>query len=154
MFCPFCFYQETKVIDSRLVAGGNQIKRRRVCTSCEERFTTFETAELSMPKVIKRDGRRSPFNEQKIRTGLMRALEKRPVSIETFEQALSTIKRNILQQSEREITTTFIGKTCMDALLDIDQVAYIRFASVYLAFGDLDAFHQTIKRIQKQPIEK
>jgi transcriptional repressor NrdR len=150
VFCPFCFYQETKVIDSRLAAGGNQIKRRRVCTACQERFSTFESAELAMPKVIKRDGRRSSFNEEKIRSGLLRALEKRPVSIELFEDALCTIKRKILQQGEREVSTTSIGKICMELLLTVDQVAYIRFASVYSSFEDLGAFQQAIKGIEKK----
>ena len=133
MFCPFCSIQETKVIDSRLVADGHQVRRRRECTMCKERFTTFEMAELVMPRVVKRDGSREPFNEDKLRAGLQRALEKRPVSTEQVEQCISRLKSAMRATGEREITSEYLGNLIMDALKELDKVAYVRFASVYLS---------------------
>lgn len=147
MFCPFCSAQETKVIDSRLVAEGHQVRRRRECVICHERFTTFESAELVMPRVIKRDGSREPFNEEKLRAGLQRALEKRPVSTESVEQCILSIKSKLRATGEREVESQFIGNLIMDALKELDKVAYVRFASVYRSFEDIREFGEEIARL-------
>ncbi|MDF2178016.1 transcriptional regulator NrdR [Aliiglaciecola sp. CAU 1673] len=147
MFCPFCSEQETKVIDSRLVAEGHQIRRRRECLACHERFTTFETAELVMPRVVKRDGSREPFNEDKLRAGLQRALEKRPVSTEQVEQCINRLKSELRATGEREVDSKLIGNLIMDALKDLDKVAYVRFASVYRSFEDIREFGEEIARL-------
>ncbi len=148
MQCPFCQSPDTKVIDSRLANEGAQVRRRRECLSCGERFTTYETAELSMPRLIKRDGSRESFNEQKLRRGMMYALEKRPVTTEAVEAAISRIKRRLLSTGEREVKSSRLGEWVMDELRKLDQVAYIRFASVYLSFDDIDAFRETIERLE------
>jgi transcriptional repressor NrdR len=145
--CPFCSETDTKVIDSRLVADGGQVRRRRECLTCKERFTTFETAELLLPKVIKSNGVREPFNEDKLRAGILRAVEKRPVSVERIEAALSSIKRKLQATGEREIRSLLIGEEVMQQLRDIDHVAFVRFASVYRDFKDLDEFRQEIDRL-------
>jgi transcriptional repressor NrdR len=150
MFCPFCNEQETKVIDSRLVAEGHQIRRRRECLSCKERFTTFEIAELVLPRVIKRDGSREPFNEEKLRAGLQRALEKRPVSTESIEKAINDIKSGLRATGEREVESEFVGNIIMDNLKELDQVAYVRFASVYRSFEDIREFGEEIARLGKK----
>lgn len=147
MFCPFCSAQETKVIDSRLVAGGEQIRRRRQCIECAERFTTFEAAELVMPKVIKRDNTREPFNEDKLTAGLTRATEKRPVSIESIDQTIAKIKSELRATGEREVKSEFIGELIMEALKKLDKVAYVRFASVYRSFEDVKEFGEEIARL-------
>lgn len=147
MHCPFCGTQDTKVIDSRLVADGASVRRRRECNHCKERFTTFETAELIMPRVIKSDGSREAFNEDKLRNGLLRALEKRPVSLELMEQAINKIKSAIRATGEREISSDFIGNQVMDNLKQIDKVAYVRFASVYRSFEDIREFGEEIARL-------
>ena len=151
MYCPFCSEQDTKVIDSRLVADGAQVRRRRECQTCHERFTTFEAAELLMPKVIKQDGTREPFDEQKLRNGLQRALEKRPVSVEAVESALNNVKLSLQAMGEREVKSLVIGEKVMDELRNLDQVAYVRFASVYRSFQDLSEFQQEIDRLQARP---
>ncbi|PKH99411.1 transcriptional regulator NrdR, partial [Shewanella sp. 11B5] len=140
MHCPFCSATDTKVIDSRLVADGHQVRRRRECTECHERFTTFEGAELVMPRVIKRDGTRQPFDEEKLRGGMLRAVEKRPVSIDEIEQALTKIKSTLRATGEREVNSEMIGNLMMEQLMSLDKVAYIRFASVYRAFEDVSQF--------------
>ncbi|MDV6328895.1 transcriptional regulator NrdR [Idiomarina sp. PL1-037] len=147
MHCPFCGTQDTKVIDSRLVADGASVRRRRECNHCKERFTTFETAELVMPRVIKTDGSREPFNEDKLRSGLLRALEKRPVSLELMEQAINKIKSSIRATGEREISSNFVGSLVMENLKQIDKVAYVRFASVYRSFEDIREFGEEIARL-------
>lgn len=147
MHCPFCGTQDTKVIDSRLVADGASVRRRRECNHCKERFTTFETAELVMPRVIKTDGSREPFNEDKLRNGLLRALEKRPVSLEIMEQAINKIKSSIRATGEREISSNFVGSLVMENLKQIDKVAYVRFASVYRSFEDIREFGEEIARL-------
>ncbi|PHS66308.1 MAG: transcriptional regulator NrdR [Thalassobium sp.] len=147
MYCPFCTHPETKVIDSRLVADGEQIRRRRECISCGERFTTFESAELVMPRIIKQDGTREPFNEDKLRSGIHRALEKRPVSVEDVEAAIVRIKQKLRATGEREIPSRILGECVMAELRQLDQVAYVRFASVYRSFQDLDEFRAEIERI-------
>ncbi len=140
MHCPFCSENDTKVIDSRLVADGHQVRRRRQCLACSERFTTFETAELVMPKVVKSNGNREPFNEDKMVGGFQRALEKRPVSADSVELAISMIKSQLRATGEREVPSEMIGNLVMDQLKELDKVAYIRFASVYRSFEDIRDF--------------
>ena len=147
MVCPFCSEQETKVIDSRLVAEGQQVRRRRECVVCHERFTTFESAELVMPRVIKRDGSREPFNEDKLRAGLQRALEKRPVSTEKVEQCVLSLKSQLRATGEREVASELLGNLIMKALKELDKVAYVRFASVYRSFEDIREFGEEIARL-------
>jgi transcriptional repressor NrdR len=147
MHCPFCNADDTKVVDSRLVAEGGQVRRRRECVDCSERFTTYELAELVMPRVIKSDGTREPFDEEKLRAGLQRALEKRPVSIEQIEISLSQIKHFLQVTGEREISSRIIGEEVMQQLQDLDEVAYIRFASVYRSFQDLSEFQDELNRL-------
>ena len=147
MHCPFCSAEETKVIDSRLVAEGHQVRRRRECAECHDRFTTFESAELVMPRVIKRDGTREPFNEDKLRAGLQRALEKRPVSTEKVEQCILKLKSTLRATGEREVESELLGNLIMDALKELDKVAYVRFASVYRSFEDIKEFGEEIARL-------
>ena len=151
MRCPFCNAVDTKVIDSRLASEGNQVRRRRECTECFERYTTYELAELMLPRVIKNNGNREPFNEDKLRAGMVRALEKRPVQADNLETAIAHIKRDLLARGEREIESRLIGDLVMHELRKLDRVAYIRFASVYLSFEDLDAFREVIDRLEKEP---
>ncbi|HAU90943.1 MAG TPA: transcriptional regulator NrdR [Alteromonas sp.] len=147
MHCPFCSAEETKVIDSRLVAEGHQVRRRRECAECHERFTTFESAELVMPRVIKRDGTREPFNEDKLRAGLQRALEKRPVNTEKIEQCVLQLKSTLRATGEREVESELLGNLIMNALKELDKVAYVRFASVYRSFEDIKEFGEEIARL-------
>lgn len=149
MHCPFCGNSETRVADSRLVAEGDQVRRRRECLSCGERFTTFETAELVLPRVIKSNGSRQPFDEDKLRSGMLRALEKRPVDLETIESTISRIKHKLRATGEREVKTRDIGELVMDALRELDDVAYVRFASVYRSFQDINEFKEEIDRMGK-----
>lgn len=149
MYCPFCHAEETKVIDSRLVADGTQVRRRRQCLDCHERFTSFETAELILPLVIKRDSRREAFNIENLRSGMLRALEKRPVSIDSLESALSSITQEIRRRGEREIDSQQIGELVMNELYRLDHVAYVRFASVYKRFKDVSDFRQTIDQMKE-----
>ncbi|SFX19696.1 transcriptional regulator NrdR [Marinospirillum alkaliphilum] len=151
MHCPFCSAQDTKVNDSRLVANGDQVRRRRECLSCGERFTTYETAELVMPRVVKRDGTREAFEEAKLRAGLQRALEKRPVDTEALESALERIRQQLRASGEREVPSMLIGELVMQQLKQLDQVAYIRFASVYRQFKDLDEFRAEIDQLAADP---
>ncbi|PIP79963.1 MAG: transcriptional regulator NrdR [Gammaproteobacteria bacterium CG22_combo_CG10-13_8_21_14_all_40_8] len=150
MYCPFCTEKDTKVIDSRLVASGLQVRRRRECGQCGERFTTFETAELVMPKVIKTNGTRQPFDENKLRSGISKAIEKRPVSVERVEEEISHICSKLRALGEREIYSTQLGEYVMDALRSLDKVAYVRFASVYRDFQDVNAFRKEIEDLEKQ----
>jgi transcriptional repressor NrdR len=145
--CPFCGADDTKVIDSRLVAEGDSVRRRRECVSCGERFTTFEVAELVMPYVVKRDGTREPFNEEKLRRGLLRALEKRPVSAEQVENAISHIKHRLRTTGEREVPAKLVGEEVMVELKKLDAVAFVRFASVYRDFQDVSEFQEEIRRL-------
>ncbi len=147
MHCPFCGADDTKVIDSRLVADGDSVRRRRECQKCGERFTTFETAELVMPRVVKRDGTREPFDEEKLRRGLTRALEKRPVSIESIESAISRIMHSLRSTGERELPSLRVGEEVMKELRRMDGVAYVRFASVYRDFQDVSEFEKEIKSL-------
>lgn len=154
MHCPFCSAEDTKVIDSRLVAEGDQVRRRRECLSCHERFTTYEIAELVMPRIIKQDGTRQPFDEVKLRAGLLRALEKRPVSTEAIESAINSIKHFLQATGEREVKSLTVGEKVMEQLQKLDEVAYVRFASVYRRFKDLNEFRQEIDRLEQQPDNK
>jgi transcriptional repressor NrdR len=147
MFCPFCSTEDTRVIDSRLVANGSQVRRRRECGKCKERYTSFEIAELVMPKIIKSDGCREPFDDSKLRFGLLRALEKRPVSTEQLEEMISIVVVKIRAIGEREVTSKHLGTIVMEALLKLDIVAYIRFASVYWDFQDINTFKNFIDKI-------
>jgi transcriptional repressor NrdR len=148
MHCPFCGHEETKVTDSRLAGGGAQIRRRRECLSCGERFTTFESAELVMPLVVKSDQRRVPFDEAKLRSGMERALQKRPVGREAIEEAVSRICHKLRSIGEREIASRTIGELVMEELHHLDEVGYVRFASVYRSFQDVDAFRHEIERLR------
>ncbi len=148
MHCPFCSHSETKVIDSRLVADGDQVRRRRECQECGERFTTFETAELVLPRVIKSNGSRQPFDEDKLRNGILRAIEKRPVSLETVESTLNRIKHKLRATGEREVKTIDVGEIVMEELRKLDDVAFVRFASVYRSFQDVDEFRAEIDRLR------
>ncbi len=151
MRCPFCGAQDTKVVDSRLSGDGDQVRRRRRCTVCNERFTTYESAELNLPRVVKRDGSRVPFDGRKLRSGMMRAAEKRPISTEQIDAALSHINRKLLAGGEREVSSRRVGELVMDELREMDKVAYVRFASVYRQFEDVDAFREEIERLEQQP---
>lgn len=144
MHCPFCQATDTKVVDSRLVAEGSQVRRRRECPECKERFTSFESVELAMPVVVKRDGRREPFSIQNLKAGMLRALEKRPVSVDSLEAAVASITQKIKRCGEREIEAKYIGEWVMEALYRLDHVAYVRFASVYKRFKDVSEFKQAI----------
>ena len=154
MHCPFCSAPDTRVIDSRLANDGGQVRRRRECTSCNERFTTYESAELNMPRIVKQDGSRMPFKEEKLSAGVMRALEKRPVDTEQIDAALNRIKHQLLAAGEREVNSAIIGNLVMEELLALDQVAYIRFASVYLDFSDINAFRDAIEKIEQSKATK
>lgn len=148
MHCPFCSENDTKVIDSRLVADGHQVRRRRQCLACSERFTTFETAELVMPKVIKSNGNREPFDKDKMVGGIQRALEKRPVSADAIELAISHIESQLRATGEREVPSEMIGNLVMNQLKELDKVAYIRFASVYRSFEDIREFGEEIAKLE------
>ena len=150
MYCPFCGHIETKVTDSRLAGEGRQIRRRRECLSCGERFTTFETAELVMPMVVKGDRSRESFDEAKLRSGMEKALEKRPVPREQLDEAVSRITHKVRSLGDREVQSRAIGELVMDELQQLDEVAYVRFASVYRHFEDVEAFHEEIQRLRSQ----
>jgi transcriptional repressor NrdR len=151
MRCPFCGAQDTKVVDSRLSGDGDQVRRRRECTLCRERFTTYESAELNLPRVVKRDGTRVPFDGRKLRSGIMRALEKRPVEMEQIEASIGRINHQLIAGGEREVQSRRIGDLVMEELRGLDQVAYVRFASVYREFEDVNAFREEIDRLERQP---
>ena len=150
MRCPFCGAQETRVLDSRLVNEGDQVRRRRECISCKERFTTFEVVELVMPRVIKRDGNREVFEEHKLRSGILKALEKRPVTSDAIEAAISRIKKEIMESGEREIPVQALGEKVMKELSSLDHVAFVRFASVYRSFQDVSEFTEMIESLKQK----
>jgi len=145
MHCPFCDSGETKVVDSRLLKEGFSIRRRRKCDGCTKRFTTYETIEISMPMVVKLDGRREPFNRDKIKGGLEKACQKRPISIDQIDRLIENLEKNILEINDKEVSSIEIGKLIMMYLRNLDPVAYIRFASVYRKFQDVDEFVNNIK---------
>ena len=149
MYCPFCQLEETKVVDSRLTDEGTKVRRRRECVACRERFTTFEVVELSMPRVVKRDGRRCGFDEEKMRRGMLKALEKRPVAIGDIDRAVVRVIHALQVLGEREVSTNTLGDMVMTELQQLDQVAYVRFASIYRSFEDVSEFHVEIQRLQE-----
>jgi transcriptional repressor NrdR len=148
MYCPFCNFADTKVIDSRLAGEGRQVRRRRECLECGERFTTFESPELVMPHVTKRDGRREPFDTDKLRNGILNALQKRPVQREDVERSIEHITHQIQTLGEREVESRRVGDLVMEELRRLDEVAYVRFASVYRSFQDVTEFQQEIDRLK------
>ena len=147
MHCPFCQHEDTRVIDSRVSEDGATIRRRRECEACNERFNTFETAELKMPAIVKTDGRREAFDERKLRTSFERPLQKRPVSAEQIDDAVRNVIVALRTSGEREVPSRRIGEYVMQALRGLDQVAYVRFASVYRRFEDIDAFMDVVKSL-------
>ena len=149
MHCPFCSHEETKVIDSRLAADGRQIRRRRQCLDCNERFTTFESAELVMPRLVKNDSSRQPFDESKLRSSMTRALEKRPVPSDELEEAVGRLIHRLRTMGEREVPSRLVGDLVMEELRALDEIAYVRFASVYRRFQDVTEFEEEIKRLQR-----
>ena len=151
MKCFFCGTPDTRVVDSRFASESAQVRRRRECVSCEARFTTYESPMLNMPMVIKNDGSRDTFDELRLRAGMMRALEKRPVSAEQIEDAINHIKRQLVGIEAREISSREIGAMVMHELRRVDQVAYLRFASVYLSFEDIAAFEEAIQTLAGEP---
>lgn len=154
MYCPFCNANDTKVTDSRLIRETNQVRRRRECLLCKERFTTYELAELALPSVIKRDNRRDSFNQEKLRAGILRALEKRPVGLEQIETTISHIINKARASGEREISSKQIGRWVMEELRNLDQVAFVRFASVYRSFEDINEFREEISRLEHDNTRK
>ena len=150
MYCPFCDAEDTKVIDSRLVDEGTRVRRRRECAGCGSRFTTFEESEQSLPRVVKRDGSRQTFCEKKLRIGLLKSLEKRSVPSAAVDDAIFSIKKQLRGLGDKEVPASFIGELVMQALKKLDQVAYVRFASVYRSFEDIDAFRETIQTLEEE----
>jgi transcriptional repressor NrdR len=148
MRCPFCGAQDTRVLDSRLANEGDQVRRRRECTTCKERFTTHEVADTRCPIIVKRDGVREPFEENKLRSGMLRALEKRPVGSDDIEAAITRIKKELRSSGEREITAQELGEKVMKELSSLDHVAFVRFASVYRSFQDVSEFTDMIEGLQ------
>jgi transcriptional repressor NrdR len=149
LHCPFCQHEDTRVIDSRVTEDGSTIRRRRECGECNERFNTFETAELKLPSLVKSDGRREAFDERKLRTGFERALQKRPVSAEQIDAAVRGVIHSLRMTGEREIASRRLGEFVMDELKKLDQVAYVRFASVYRRFEDVADFREEIERLER-----
>ena len=154
MHCPFCGNQETNVVDSRLAGDGYQIRRRRECTGCAERFTTFESAEFILPKLIKTDDSREPFNESKLRNGILKATEKRPINSEAIEELISRVIRKVQKMGEREIQSRMLGEIVIEELREIDEVAFVRYASVYRRFQDVEEFEKEIESLREAaPVE-
>lgn len=149
MFCTLCGFEETKVNDSRIIASGSEIRRRRQCLACNHRFTTYEKVELSMPKVVKRSGYYEDFSESKLRSGLLKALEKRPISVTKLDALVNQIITKVQALVEKEMTTDRLGHLVMDELKAIDPVAYVRYASVYLSFDNLNAFSKVIEQFNE-----
>jgi transcriptional repressor NrdR len=149
MHCPFCQHEDTRVIDSRVSDDGATIRRRRECEACNERFNTFETAELKLPAIVKTDGRREAFDERKLRTSFERPLQKRPVSAEQIDTAVRNVIVALRTSGERELPSRRIGEYVMQELRSLDQVAYVRFASVYRKFEDVEDFREEIERLQR-----
>lgn len=147
MHCPFCNADDTKVIDSRLAAEGAQVRRRRQCVACQERFTTFEIIEAVMPRIVKSNGRIEPFDGQKLRRSIQLPLQKRPVDSDRIEAMISRIEKTLRQMGEREVSSKVLGEIVMTELKDMDDVAYVRFASVYRDFQDIDAFKQVLSSL-------
>ncbi len=154
MKCPFCHSGDTQVIDSRVSEAGDSIRRRRRCLECQKRFTTYETVELRLPQIVKSDGGRAEFDEDKLRIGFQRALHKRPVETRAVDKAISSIIQQLLSLGEREVPSRMVGEMVMEELFKLDQIAYIRFASVYRSFNDLADFQDALKAMEKSATEK
>lgn len=154
MKCPFCKNPDTQVVDTRESDEGDSIRRRRRCLSCDKRFTTYERVELRMPQVVKQNGMRSEFNEEKLRTGFTRALHKRPVPTELVDAAVDSLIQKVFALGEREIGSRQIGEMVMKELLKLDKVAYIRFSSVYKSFQDVDDFTDAVEAVRKSPVKR
>jgi transcriptional repressor NrdR len=150
MRCPFCGHHDDKVIDSRAQGPGDVIRRRRECEGCSRRFTTYERVEDVLPTVVKKDGRREPFDRQKLLRGLRTACSKRPVSIERIEAIADAIEREVQEHEKREVTASELGERVMNHLRDLDEVAYVRFASVYRSFRDVDEFLRELGKLVKE----
>jgi len=151
MHCPFCKAEDTRVVDSRMAEDGAQVRRRRECEKCGSRFTTFEKAHLDMPQILKRDGNPEPFDEEKLHKGLERALYKRPVAPEAVDHAVENIKRRLRSSSDRQVPSHRLGEWVMEELRDLDQVAFVRFASIYRQFQDANAFREEVERLLAFP---
>jgi len=149
MHCPFCQHEDTRVIDSRVSEDGATIRRRRECERCSERFNTFETVEIKLPAIVKSDNRREAFDERKLRTGVERALQKRPVASDAVDNVVREIVRQLRAVNEREVSSRLIGEWVMAELKRLDQVAYVRFASVYRRFEDVQAFREEIEKLER-----
>lgn len=151
MKCPFCAFPDTRVIDSRLGKDGDVIRRRRECESCRKRFTTYERVEETLPAVVKKDGGREPYDRRKVVAGLTKACEKRPVSVESIERTADAVEQRLMETGEREVPSSLIGEAIMEALHQLDQVAYVRFASVYRDFKDAEEFMREIEELLRPP---
>ena len=149
MHCPFCQHEDTRVIDSRLTEDGATVRRRRECPQCGERFNTFETAELKLPAIVKSGERREAFDERKLRTSFERALQKRPVASHDVDTSVREIINDLRRSGEREVSSRYIGELVMRELGKLDQVAYVRFASVYRKFEDVQAFREEIEKLER-----
>ncbi len=154
MKCPFCKHPDTQVVDSRVNEEGDSIRRRRRCMSCEKRFTTYETVELRMPAIVKTNGDREEFDEEKLRVGFTRALHKRPVKMDLMDEAVERIKNKLLSLGDREVDSRKLGEMVMRELYRLDKVAYIRFASVYRDFQDVEDFRDAVKEVQKPAVRR
>lgn len=151
MQCPACQSEDTKVLDSRVVDGGTAVRRRRECLKCAHRFSTYEQVELPRLVVVKKDGRREPYQREKLEGGIRKALEKRPIPERRVRESIAAIERSIQARGEEEVPSRLIGEAIMRALKDLDEVAYIRFASVYKAFRDTDTFEEELRRLRRRP---
>lgn len=154
MICPFCSFDDNKVIDSRLSKDGYVIRRRRECLECSGRFTTYERIEEAFPHVVKKDGRREPFSRQKVLAGIQTACEKRPISVDKIEKVLEKVEHKMQECGEKEVKSSFVGEKVMEELKDLDQVAYVRFASVYREFKDLNEFMTELHNLLQQKNDK
>jgi transcriptional repressor NrdR len=150
MLCPFCGATDTKVADSRTLDQDGQVRRRRICTSCQERFTTLESPVLVMPSVVKSDNRRESFRQEKLRKGIMRALEKRPIGASVVDEVVARITKRLVSQGDKEVSARVIGDRVMEELRGIDEVAYVRFASVYLSFESISAFREVVDKLEEK----
>ncbi|HYJ19827.1 MAG TPA: transcriptional regulator NrdR [Burkholderiales bacterium] len=154
MKCPFCSHADTQVVDSRASEEGDSIRRRRRCLSCDKRFTTYETVELRMPAIVKSSGDREEFEKDKLRVGFTRALHKRPVKADLMDEAVERIQQKLLAMGQREVDSRKIGELVMRELYKLDKVAYIRFASVYRDFQDVEDFRDAVKEVQKPAVRR
>ena len=150
MRCPFCHHPDDKVVDSREARDGDSTRRRRECLSCGRRFTTYERVDVVMPLIVKKDGRREPYDRNKVLAGLHKACEKRPISADTIEEVAADVERRVQETGSREVPTSVVGEAVMSSLKDLDDVAYVRFASVYKSFRDIDEFMSELESIVKE----